>query len=229
MLKLSEFRDPKETYLHVERVSLFAVEIYDRWAFENNIPNHIQDHFRDNLKIAAKFHDIGKVGISDLILKKPSKFTPEERAIMQGHTVLGAILFNPAQTELDKMTKEIALYHHEFFDGSAQGYPGKFNLETMESYSKKTGQKAKYSIGEPIKVFEHLKGEQIPLSARIVAVADVFDALSHKRCYKDAWNIEDCFAEIQKASGTQFDPQIVSAFFKIKERIRSIYLANQDE
>lgn len=229
MLKLSEFRDPKETYLHVERVSLFAVEIYDRWAFENNIPNHVQDHFRDNLKIAAKFHDIGKVGISDLILKKPSKFTPEERAIMQGHTVLGAILFNPPQTELDKMTKEIALYHHEFFDGSECGYPGKFNLETMESYSEKTGQKAKYSIGEPIKVFEHLKGEQIPLSARIVAVADVFDALSHKRCYKEAWNIEDCFAEIQKASGTQFDPQIVSAFFKIKERIRSIYLANQDE
>ena len=229
MLKLSEFRDPKETYLHVERVSLFAVEIYDRWAFENNIPNHVQDHFRDNLKIAAKFHDIGKVGISDLILKKPSKFTPEERAIMQGHTVLGAILFNPPQTELDKMTKEIALYHHEFFDGSECGYPGKFNLETMESYSEKTGQKAKYSIGEPIKVFEHLKGEQIPLSARIVAVADVFDALSHKRCYKEAWDIEDCFAEIQKASGTQFDPQIVSAFFKIKERIRSIYLANQDE
>ena len=229
MLKLSEFRDPKETYLHVERVSLFAVEIYDRWAFENNIPNHVQDHFRDNLKIAAKFHDIGKVGISDLILKKPSKFTPEERAIMQGHTVLGAILFNPPQTELDKMTKEIALYHHEFFDGSECGYPGKLNLETMESYSEKTGQKAKYSIGEPIKVFEHLKGEQIPLSARIVAVADVFDALSHKRCYKEAWDIEDCFAEIQKASGTQFDPQIVSAFFKIKERIRSIYLANQDE
>lgn len=229
MLKLSEFRDPKETYRHVERVSLFAVEIYDRWAFDHNIPIDEQEHFRDNLKIAAKFHDIGKVGISDLILKKPARFTDEERAIMKGHTVLGAMLFYPSETDLDKMTKDIALYHHEYFDGSDSGYPGKFDLETSESFNEETSERNKYSIGEPLKVSQHLKGYEIPLAARIVAVADVFDALSHRRCYKEAWSIDDCFHEIQKCSGTQFDSEIVLAFFKIKERLCTILLANSDD
>ena len=70
MLKMAEFRDPKETYPHVERVSSFSLEIYDRWAFNHNVPEEEQHRYRDNLKIAAKFHDVGKVGISDVILKK---------------------------------------------------------------------------------------------------------------------------------------------------------------
>ena len=67
---MAEFRDPKETYPHVERVSSFALEIYDRWAFNHNIPQNEMHKYRDTLKIAAKFHDVGKVGISDIILKK---------------------------------------------------------------------------------------------------------------------------------------------------------------
>ena len=70
MLKMAEFRDPKETYPHVERVSSFSLEIYDRWAFNHNVPEEEQHRYRDYLKIAAKFHDVGKVGISDVILKK---------------------------------------------------------------------------------------------------------------------------------------------------------------
>ena len=229
MLKLSEFRDPKETYRHVERVSLFAVEIYDRWAFDHNIPNNVQEHFRDNLKIASKFHDIGKVGISDLILKKPARFTDEERSIMKGHTALGAMLFHPSESDLDQMTEDIALYHHEYWDGSEKGYPGKINLDTLETFNEETNEKSRYEIGEPLKVSQHLKGEEIPLAARIVAVADVFDALSHRRCYKEAWNIEECFQEIQRSSGTQFDPEVVLSFLKIKDRICAILLANQDD
>ena len=78
MLKMAEFRDPKETYPHVERVSSFSLEIYDRWAFNHNVPEEEQHRYRDNLKIAAKFHDVGKVGISDVILKKSfPRFTEE--------------------------------------------------------------------------------------------------------------------------------------------------------
>lgn len=215
MLKMSEFRDPKETFLHVERVSSFSLEIYDRWAFENNIPENEKMRYRDNLKVAAKFHDIGKIGISDLILKKPGRFTDDERNIMKGHTCLGALLFDPPESESDKMCMEVALYHHERWDGGEQGYPGSFDYK-------------KYQIGNPVEVSSPLKGNDIPLSARIVAVADVFDALSHRRCYKEAWSLEDSFKEIENSAGTQFDPQIVLSFLHVKERIVKILQDYQD-
>lgn len=216
MLKMAEFRDPKETYSHVERVSSFALEIYDRWAYNHNIPESQSHKFRDTLKIAAKFHDVGKVGISDIILKKQSpRFTPEERAIMKGHSCIGANLFEPPESFLDEMCRDVALYHHERWDGGEEGYPGKFDYSS-------------FTIGEPLVVKEHISGNDIPLCARIVAVADVFDALSHKRCYKDAWKIEDAFSEIQVGSGTQFDPEVVLAFMQIRDRISAIQLAFPD-
>lgn len=216
MLKMAEFRDPKETYSHVERVSSFALEIYDRWAYNHNIPESQSHKFRDTLKIAAKFHDVGKVGISDIILKKQTpRFTPEERAIMKGHSCIGANLFDPPESFLDEMCRDVALYHHERWDGGEQGYPGKFDYSS-------------FTIGEPLVVKEHISGNDIPLCARIVAVADVFDALSHKRCYKDAWKIEDAFSEIQVGSGTQFDPEVVLAFMQIRDRISAIQLAFPD-
>lgn len=217
MLKMAEFRDPKETYSHVERVSSFALEIYDRWAYNHNIPESQSHKFRDTLKIAAKFHDVGKVGISDVILKKSSpRFTPEERSIMQGHTCIGANLFDPPESFLDEMCRDVSLFHHEHWDGGANGYPGEYSYRD-------------FSIGKPLNVSKPLKGESIPLCARIVAVADVFDALSHKRCYKDAWKIEDAFSEIQAGSGTQFDPEVVLAFMQIRDRISAIQLAYPDE
>ena len=82
---------------------------------------------------------------------------------------------------------------------------------------------------EIVPVTEPLSGKDIPLSARIVAVADVFDALSHKRCYKEAWTIEDAFSEILDCSGTQFDPEVVLAFMQVKDRICSIQMAYPDE
>lgn len=220
MLKMSEFRDPKETYLHTERVSSISLEIYDRWAFDKNIPENIRHTYRDNLKIAAKFHDIGKVGISDLILKKPGRFDDYERRIIKGHTCIGAQLFDPAETEVDIMCRDVALCHHERFDGGEAGYPGKKYVD---------GGFADFQIGFPVEDSTPLKGEEIPLSARIVAVADVFDALSHKRCYKEAWSLDDAFAEIQNCSGTQFDPEIVLAFMKVRERIEQILINYRDD
>ena len=218
MLKMAEFRDPKETYPHVERVSSFAMEIYDRWAFNHNVPMAEVQKYRDNLKIAAKFHDVGKVGISDVILKKTfPRFTDEERNIMKGHTCIGAQLFEPIESPLDVMSQEIALHHHDRWDGGESGYPGNVKLE---DFSIKDGVVPK---AEP------LKGKDIPLSARIVAVADVFDALSHKRCYKESWSMDDSFEEIQNSAGSHFDPEVVYAFMQIKDRICAIQMAFPDD
>ena len=218
MLKMAEFRDPKETYPHVERVSSFAMEIYDRWAFNHNVPQAEVQKYRDNLKIAAKFHDVGKVGISDVILKKTfPRFTEEERNIMKGHTCIGAQLFEPIESSLDVMAQEIALHHHDRWDGGETGYPGNVKLE---DFSIRDGVVPK---AEP------LAGKDIPLSARIVAVADVFDALSHKRCYKESWSMDDSFEEIQNSAGSHFDPEVVYAFMQIKDRICSIQMAFPDD
>lgn len=218
MLKMAEFRDPKETYLHIERVSSYSLEIYDRWAFNHNIPESEMHRYRDTLKIAAKFHDVGKVGISDMILKKAfPRFTEDERNIMKGHTCIGAQLFYPPESFLDEMSIEIALHHHDRWDGSAEGYPGAINVFDFD---------IKDGI---LPQFVSLKGKDIPLSARIVAVADVFDALSNRRCYKDAWSIDDSFTEIQNGAGSHFDPEVVLAFMQVKDRICSIKLAYSDE
>lgn len=211
MQRMAEYRDPKETYQHVQRVSEFAKEIYDKWAISKHIPKEEMQKYGDILKIAAKCHDLGKVGVSDVILKKPGpgRFTEEERSIMKGHTCIGAILFTEPESELDSMARDVALRHHEWWDGSENGYPGKINYN-------------QYVTGEPIPQAKPLKGTEIPLSARIVAIADVFDALSHKRVYKSAWSVDDAFIEIQKLSGKQFDPELVLAFLSIKERICAI-------
>lgn len=209
MQRMAEFRDPKETGVHVERVSDFSLEIYDQYAENKGIPKFERMKFRDTLKIAAKCHDLGKVGISDLVLKAPRLFTSTERSIMQGHTFIGAQLFTPPESDIDEMSRDVALHHHEWWDGSEKGYPGDVDFSN-------------YVVGEPIKESRPLKGEEIPLAARIVAIADVFDALSHRRIYKEAWSIDDAFIEIQNLSGKQFDPELVLAFVQVRDRIVSM-------
>jgi len=209
MARMAEYRDPKETGEHVERVATFSLEIYDRYASNKNIPKAEREKFRDTLKMAAKCHDFGKVGISDMILKKPARFTDEERNTMKGHTCLGAQLFTPSDSDLDEMAREVCLCHHERWDGGDRGYPGHYDytkLKTEESVPESTP----------------LKGEEIPLAARIVSLADVFDALSHQRVYKEAWTIESTFDEIEKERGHQFDPEVVDAFLQIRDRIVAI-------
>lgn len=211
LLMAAEFRDPKETYPHVERVSRFAVEVYDKWASEHNINSDERLSFRDNLIIAAKFHDIGKIGVSDEILKFPGRHSFEQRQIMKTHVLIGAKFFNrDEQTDFDYMCENIALRHHEYYDGSEKGYPGKINL-------------ADYNHNE-CKMIEGplLKENEIPLEARIVSVCDVFDALCNKRCYKEAWTIDESFSELERCSGSQFDPELVRIFVQLKSRILAI-------
>lgn len=210
MIRMSELRDPKETGPHVNRVSSYAVEIYDRWAFNHQVDAEESRKFRDTLKIASMLHDVGKVAISDLILKKPAKFTEEEYLIMQGHTWLGAKLFSEIESGLDQVARDVAMTHHENWDGT--GYPGKISLETGEALE----------VNPQNGRARGLKGEEIPIAGRIVALADVYDALSCRRVYKEPWTEDKVLDEIRSLNGTKFDPEVIDAFFEILPSIQSI-------
>jgi HD-GYP domain-containing protein (c-di-GMP phosphodiesterase class II) len=207
MIKMAELRDPKETGPHVNRVAGYTVEIYDRWAYKHGIPAIERDRFRDTLRIAAMLHDVGKVAISDVILKKPARFTPEEYIIMQHHTMYGAGLFDDPLSLEDNTAKDIALTHHENWDGT--GYPGW--IDPVTQIPIKTDENGK-PLGR--------KQEEIPLSGRIVAIADVFDALCSKRVYKEPWSEEQVLAEIRQLGGSKFDPELVDIFFEILPSIK---------
>ncbi|MDR1858162.1 MAG: HD domain-containing protein [Treponema sp.] len=207
MIKMSGLRDPKETGTHVNRVAGYAVEIYDRWAHKRNIPHSERESFRDILKVGSMLHDVGKVAISDVILKKPARFTPEEFEIMRHHTLFGASLFDDPQSPIDSIARDIALTHHENWDGT--GYPGWVNPDSL--VSEKTDEDGR-ALGR--------KGEEIPLAGRIVAIADVFDALCSRRAYKEPWEEEQVLEEIRKLSGSKFDPELVDVFFEIFPNIK---------
>jgi HD-GYP domain-containing protein (c-di-GMP phosphodiesterase class II) len=208
-IKMAELRDPKETGTHVNRVAGYAVEIYDRWAYHNGIPEAEKEKYKDTFKIAAMLHDVGKVAISDVILKKPARFTPEEYCVMQHHTLHGAALFDDPQSPVDEIARDVALTHHENWDGT--GYPGWVDPLTRK----------------PIKADENgnpigRKGEEIPLTGRIVAIADVYDALCSKRVYKEPWTEEQVLQELRNLAGTKFDPELIDIFFEILPRIKQI-------
>nr|WP_103128723.1 HD domain-containing phosphohydrolase [Deinococcus aerius] len=138
------------------------------------------------LRIAARLHDVGKIGIPDAILLKPGKFTPEEQERMKAHTLIGARILSGGHSRLLRMAEEIALSHHERWDGG--GYP----------------------LGKA--------GHNIPVTGRIVSVADVFDALTSERPYKQAWTQGDALAELRRQAGTQFDPEVVEAAVRVFTR-----------
>ena len=209
MIKMAELRDPKETGAHVNRVAGYTMEIYDRWAYHHEIQFEEKEKFRDILKISSMLHDVGKVAISDTILKKPSRFTPEEYRVMQNHTVYGASLFNDLYSPADILSRDIALTHHENWDGT--GYPGWVDpatgkIEKSDSNGKPLGK----------------KGEEIPLGGRIVAIADVFDALCSKRVYKEPLGEDEVLDEMKKLSGAKFDPELVEIFFEVLPSIKHI-------
>ncbi len=209
MIRMAELRDPKETGPHVNRVAGYAVELYEQWAFRHGLEKKEIDKSKDLLKLAAMLHDVGKVAISDLILKKPGKFTAEEYEIMKTHALCGAKLFDDPQSDLDTIAAEVALTHHENWDGT--GYPGwvdHFTGKTLRADEE----------GHPVS----RKGDEIPIWGRVVAIADVFDALVSRRVYKEAWNEADVLAEIKTMSGTKFDPEFVDIFFQIFPRIQQI-------
>lgn len=132
------------------------------------------------IELAAPMHDTGKIGIIHTILKKPGKLDAQEWEEMKKHTRIGFDILSTSKAPVFAMAAEIALYHHERWDGS--GYP------------------------------EGLAGLNIPISARVIAVADVFDALTMKRPYKEAWPLEQVLATMREGSGTHFEPAMIAAF-----------------
>ena len=218
MLRMAEMRDPKETGAHVNRVGAYAAVIYEAWAEKKGVPQPEIDKTKDVLRIAAMLHDVGKVAISDTILKKPARLDADEIVCMKKHTNLGAQLFADAQSELDKAAYYIALEHHERWDG--QGYPSCTDHDGDPAHTNN-------NAGDDI----HLpkKGQAIHPFGRIVAVADVYDALSSKRCYKDSWDEDKVLENLQQEAGKQFDPEIVEAFFRVLDIVRNIREQYPDE
>jgi HD-GYP domain-containing protein (c-di-GMP phosphodiesterase class II) len=211
MISMAELRDPKETGAHVNRVGAYSVEIYEAWARERGSPPEEVQQQRDILRMAAMLHDVGKVAISDLILKKPDRLSAEEFETMKGHTYIGARLFSDIQSDFEEAAAEVALNHHERWDGT--GYPGYLDPLTGRPLSSHQA-----PDGRPLPKKEH----EIPLFGRIVAIADVYDALRSRRSYKEPWNEDQVLSEMHNLSGSHFDPELIASFFSCLDVLKSI-------
>ncbi len=188
LCKAAEFRDP-ETGAHILRMAHYSQLI----AKKLGLPPDEQELLLE----AAPMHDIGKVGITDNILLKPGRLDAAEFEIMKQHAAFGYELLKNSNSRVLQAGAEIALGHHEKYDGS--GYP------------------------------QGLKGEAIPIFSRIVAVADVFDALTSERPYKKAWSLEQAVDFLNAGSGTHFDPQCVQAFLDGFDDVLAIRDRYQEE
>ena len=193
LAKLADSRDP-ETGAHLERLCEFSVVLAEQLQRQGTHAEVTGDWIRE-LRLAAALHDIGKVGVADSALRKPGRLNDEERAEIERHPQIAAdtllsIYQQMGDDTLIALSVQVALYHHEKWDGS--GYPF------------------------------HLKDETIPLAARIVAVADVYDALTSKRVYKDAMSHEEASRIINEDAGSHFDPEIVLAFNAASDAFRQI-------
>ena len=218
MNKMAEMRDPKETGPHVNRVASYAVILYEAWALKKGISQDEIDKSRDVLRMSAMLHDVGKVAISDAVLKKPGRFTPEEYQIIKLHTLYGANLFADIYSDFDESAAIVALNHHERWDG--KGYPGYIDPLTQKplpGYETEDGG----SRGK--------QGEEIPLFGRIVAIADVYDALASRRCYKEAMDENSVITIIHEEAGKQFDPELVEVFMECVDSFRQVERLYPDE
>lgn len=186
--KAAEYRDP-ETGAHILRMAHYS-ELIARGL---GLPRAEQELLLE----AAPMHDIGKVGISDSIMLKPGRLSPDEFEIMKRHALYGHEILKDSSSQVLQAGAAIALGHHEKFDGS--GYP------------------------------QGLVGEAIPIFSRVVAVADVFDALTSERPYKKAWTLEAAAAHIKAHAGSHFDPACVQVFFEHWDEVLDIRQRFQDE
>lgn len=180
----AEYKD-NETGLHVIRMSHYSRVLALAAGFS--------EAQAEELLNAAPMHDVGKIGIPDAVLRKPGKLDGEEWEVMKQHAQIGADIIGEHPSGLLRMAREIALNHHEKWDGS--GYP------------------------------RGISGAEIPVEARIIAIADVFDALTSERPYKKAWPVEEAVQLLREQSGRHFDPELVELFLgqlpailEIKER-----------
>ena len=197
MATMVEGRD-NSTGGHIKRTSAVVAFIVEEI---NKDPSyHLDNHFATNVIKAAPMHDLGKITVDDIVLRKPGKFTPEEYAAMKTHSEEGAkivknILNEYGDEDFERIAENVAHYHHERWDGT--GYP------------------------------KGLKGEEIPLEARIMAIADVYDALVSKRVYKDEFSFEEANKIIIDGMGKQFDPGLEKYYLSARQKIEQYYQENK--
>jgi response regulator RpfG family c-di-GMP phosphodiesterase len=211
LIATAEMRDPTETGAHVQRVAECSVAMYDKWAALHNVDASERLRRRDELRFAAMVHDVGKVAIPDRILKKAGKLDDAEYRHMQTHSVLGGRLFADANNPYDEAMRDVTIHHHDKWDGT--GYPGSVDAAMMAEMSVQI---------EAIPVAKPLRGLEIPLFARIVAVADVYDALTSKRAYKDPWPADKVTELLRSESGRAFDPELVDIALELEGYFRSV-------
>ena len=193
MATMVESRD-NSTGGHIRRTSEGVRMLTDEIVKDNVL--QLSNDFIKNLIKAAPMHDLGKIAVDDVILRKPGRFEPEEFEKMKAHAsegarIVHAILEGTDDEDFHRIAENVAHYHHERWDGS--GYP------------------------------EGLKGEEIPLEARIMAIADVYDALVSKRVYKESMSFEKAHGIIMGGMGTQFDPQLERYYLAAKPRLEKYY------
>ena len=181
LARTGEYKD-YDTAMHLQRMSLYSKLIAEAAGFSEEDTNIIA--------LSSPLHDLGKVGIPDHILLKEGPLSADEQSTMRNHPLIGYEILRNSPSKYLQMGGEIALAHHERYDGS--GYP------------------------------YQLKGDQIPLSARIVAIADVLDALTSKRPYKEAWSMEKAFEYLKVESGKHFDPELIATTISIRNKIEAI-------
>ena len=191
---LVESRD-SSTGSHVKRTKSYVKIILDEIKTNNLYSSIMTKDFEDKMMNAAPMHDIGKISIPDTILQKPGKLTDEEYSVMKKHSVLGGEIIQEIFKDMDdKEFLNIAydVTRYHHEKWNGNGYP------------------------------EGLVGKEIPFSARIMAIADVFDAISAKRCYRDAMPLDKCFAIIKEGKGVDFDPVLTDLFLNAKEKVEKV-------
>lgn len=195
LVKLAESRDD-DTGNHIGRTSEYCRVMSEKLREAGHHSDEVNDEFIETIVKASPLHDIGKVGVPDMILRKPGKLTPEEFEEMKQHVIIGYETLEGIHQQYKmnafiRLGIEITLCHHEKWDGS--GYP----------------------IG--------LQGEQIPISARIMALADVYDALRSKRVYKESFSHDKSLEIISEGRGRHFDPFLTDIFIENNRIFRDIY------
>ncbi len=194
LVTASQFKD-YDTGNHIKRINTYSYIIAkELYKSKGDLYPEIDNEFIERIFKVASMHDIGKIGTPDYILTKPGKLTDDEFKIIKEHTLNGAFILSKMAGQ---MARDIALFHHEKWDGT--GYPYQF------------------------------KEEQIPVEARIVALADVYDALRMERIYKSSFSHEKTIDIIKKGKGKHFDPNVVDCFLNVEEQFKNIFTKMRDD
>jgi HD-GYP domain-containing protein (c-di-GMP phosphodiesterase class II) len=191
-VKIIGLHDQNETMAHAQRVSFLTTAIYKNWALKHNVSQTEIERVLNILPLAAMLHDVGKAWVPDNILNKPCRLEKLERKTMEEHVLFGARLYLDSSTPLEKLIFNVISDHHERWDGL--GYPGWENSQPPKGK----------------------KGEEISVYGRILAVADVYDALSSRKAYKEPYDESLAVQIMQQESGRHFDPSVVESFMAIR-------------